>query len=76
MFKPKNIEEWNSFAKEILKYNNEDGMVLYEYVFNAPYNHLDIDTVSDKFYKNFNLLDIKKPNQLPIAQVVLDKTNI
>jgi hypothetical protein len=60
IFKPKNAEEWTSIAKEILHMNKDDGDVLYDYVYNAPYNHLDIDTISDKLYKNFNLLEIKK----------------
>ena len=58
IFKPKNAEEWASIAKEILHMNKDDGNMLYDYVFNAPYNHLDIDTVEDKLYKNFNYLDI------------------
>lgn len=59
IFKPKNIEEWNSMAKEVLKWNKEDGMVLYDYVFDAPYTHLDVDTVNNTYYKNFNLLMIE-----------------
>jgi len=59
IFKPKNVEEWNSIAKEILNMNKEDALVLYNYVYDAPYTHLDIDTVDNKYYKNFHLLDIK-----------------
>lgn len=59
IFKPKNIEEWNSIAKEVLKWNKEDGMTLYDYVFDALYNHLDVDTLTNAYYKNFNLLEIK-----------------
>ena len=58
IFKPKNSEEWNSIAKELLLMNQEDGLVLYEHVFDEPYTHLDIDTVSNTLYKNFNQLDI------------------
>jgi hypothetical protein len=58
IFKPKNAEEWTSIAKEILHMNKEDGNKVYDYVFDAPYNHLDIDTVEDKIYKNFNYLNI------------------
>jgi len=60
IFSPRNVEEWESIAKEILHMKKEQGEILREYVFDAPYNHLDIDTVSDKLYKNFNLLEIKK----------------
>jgi hypothetical protein len=58
IFKPKNSEEWNSIAKELLLMNQEDGLQLYEYVYDEPYAHLDIDTVSNLLYKNFNLLNI------------------
>lgn len=60
IFKPKNAEEWSSMSKEILHMNKDDAAILYDYVFNEPYSHLDIDTVSDKLYKNFNLLEIHK----------------
>jgi hypothetical protein len=58
IFKPKNSEEWNSIAKELLLMNQEDGLVLYEQKFDEPYTHLDIDTVSNSLYKNFNQLNI------------------
>ena len=60
IFKPKNVEEWDGIAKEILNLNKDDGLKLYDYVFDEPYTHLDIDTVSNKIYKNFNLLTISK----------------
>jgi hypothetical protein len=60
IFRPKNTEEWESMAKEILHMKKDDATILYDYVFNEPYSHLDIDTVSDKLYKNFNLLEVKK----------------
>jgi hypothetical protein len=56
IFKPKNVEEWNSLAKELLSMKPIDAKKLYDYVFDAPYTHLDIDTTSNQFYKNFNLL--------------------
>lgn len=60
IFKPKNAEEWSSIAKEILHMNKEDAVILYDYVFNEPYSHLDIDTVGDIIFRNFNKLTIKK----------------
>jgi len=60
IFSPRNVEEWDSIAKEILHMNKEQAEILREYVFDAPYNHLDIDTINNKLYKNFNLLEIKK----------------
>lgn len=59
IFKPKNAEEWDSIAKELLMMNKDDGLKLYEYIYNEPYTHLDIDTVENKIYKNFNLLELK-----------------
>jgi len=59
IFQPKNIEEWNSIAKELMNMNKEDALTLYNFVFNEPYNHIDIDLVNNKYYKNFNYLEIK-----------------
>ena len=59
IFKSKNVEEWNSIAKELLNMNKEDALTVYNYVFNVPYNHIDIDLVTNTYYKNFNLLEIK-----------------
>jgi hypothetical protein len=39
--------------------NKDDALTLYNYIFDAPYNHIDIDLVLNKYYKNFNLLEIK-----------------
>lgn len=60
IFKPKNIEEWQSIAHELLNLNKDDGLKLYNYVFDADYNHLDIDTVQNLVYKNFNQLVLKE----------------
>lgn len=59
IFKPKNMEEWDSIAKELLHLNKDDGLKLYDFVFNEPYAHLDLDTVNNKVYKNFNELHIQ-----------------
>jgi hypothetical protein len=59
MFKPKNIDEFNSIARELLNYNKDDALLLYNYVFNEPYAHLDLDTTENRLYKNFNELLIK-----------------
>lgn len=58
IFKPKNVEEWNSIAKELLHMNKDNGLTLHDYIYNEDYAHLDLDTVSNKIYKNFNLLEI------------------
>jgi len=58
IFKPKNIEEWNSIAKELFNMNKDDALTVFNYCFSEPYNHIDIDLVSNVFYKNFNLLEL------------------
>jgi hypothetical protein len=60
IFKPNNEQEWTDICKELMHLNKDDSILLYDYVFDAPYNHLDIDTRDDKLYKNFNLLLLKK----------------
>jgi hypothetical protein len=58
IYKPKNIEEWYSISKELLNLSQIDALKLYDYIFDELYNHLDIDTVSNLMYKNFNELKI------------------
>lgn len=58
MFKSKNVEESYTIFNELLNMNKDDSLKLYNYVFSEPYAHLDIDTVDNKIYKNFNLLEI------------------
>jgi hypothetical protein len=58
VFRPKNKDEWESIAKEMLMIKKEFWNQLHDYVFDAPYNHLDIDTKTGDLYKNFNILKI------------------
>lgn len=60
IFKPKNVAEWNSLADELLNFKKDDAKRIYEYVFNEPYTHLDIDTVDNSLYKNFNRLELNQ----------------
>ena len=39
---------------------SDDALKLFNYVFDAPYNHLDVDTVTNKYYKNFNELILEE----------------
>lgn len=59
IFKPNNNEEWGSINKELLNMNKNNLVNLYNYCFDKPYTHLDIDTKENKIYKNFNLLNIE-----------------
>ena len=60
IFKPKNVAEFESIAHELLNLNKDDGLKLYNYVFDENYNHLDLDTVQNLTFKNFNLLQTKE----------------
>ena len=39
--------------------NKDDSLILFNYCFDKVYTHLDVDTVKNIYYKNFNLLEIK-----------------
>ena len=58
IFKPKSIAEWNSITDELLHYNKDDSLKLFNYIFDENYASMDFDTVENKIYKNFNLLEI------------------
>ena len=59
IFKPKNNKEMDSIASELLNMSKDDALQLFNYVFDANYNHLDVDTVENRKYKNFNLLEFE-----------------
>jgi RecG-like helicase len=58
IFKPKNKEEWNTVNQELLQMKEEDAKKIYDYVFGQEYSHLDVDTIENKLYRNFNPLVI------------------
>lgn len=60
LFKTKNKKEFEVVSGELLNLNKDDALRLYNYVFDAPYNHLDIDTTNNKLYKNFNELVLEE----------------
>jgi ABC-type dipeptide/oligopeptide/nickel transport system ATPase component len=60
IFKPNNNEEWESVSKELLNLSKKNSITLYDYIYDANYNHLDVDTKENKIYKNFNLLELQK----------------
>jgi hypothetical protein len=60
IFKPKNYEEWETLSKELFNMNKEDALKLYDFAFDKPYTHLDVDTLTNTYYKNFNLLKFEK----------------
>lgn len=56
----RNKEEWLTISKELLKMKEDEAKQLYDYVFDKPYEHLDIDSFEEKFYKSGNLLQISE----------------
>ena len=60
IFKVKNTKEWLSISEELLNMDKKNQLQFYNYVFDVPYSHLDIDTLTGKIYKNFNLLNIEE----------------
>lgn len=64
IFKPRNAEEWEMIRTEILQMKRDDAKKLYDYVYDKPYMHLDVDAFDNKFYKNHNYLNIVNENSL------------
>ena len=60
IFQPNNIEEWNSLAGELINLKGDDSIKLHNFVFDKEHTHLDIDTKTNTYYKNFNKLEFKK----------------
>ena len=58
IFKPKNKKEWESIAGELLNIEKDNMLKFYNYIYEKPYDHLDIDLTVNKFYKNFNELTV------------------
>jgi hypothetical protein len=58
IFKAKNKKEWETIADELLNFDKNDALHFYNYVYDKAYTHLDVDTLTNKIYKNFNLLEI------------------
>jgi hypothetical protein len=60
LFKTNNAEEWTSISKEVLFLNKDDSLVLFDYAYDAPYTHLDVDLRENLLYKNFNEIILTK----------------
>jgi hypothetical protein len=46
IFKPKNTEEFLTLSKELINVKQDDALIIFNFVFDEPYNHLDINTYS------------------------------
>ena len=58
IFKPKNTAEFINLADELFNMKKDEALQLFNYCFKVPYTHLDVDTVTNTYYKNWNLLKI------------------
>lgn len=63
IFKPKSLPEWYSIADELLHMKKDDALKIYDFVFNEPFNHLDVDTTQNILYRNFNKLLINSESK-------------
>jgi predicted ATPase len=62
IFKPKSYAEWESISKEAFDMSKDDSLILYHYIFDQPYAHLDVDTIDNTYYKNWNKLILTDSN--------------
>lgn len=60
LFKPKNQKEWEIVTSELLNMTKDNAVQLYDYLYDKNYQHLDVDTVENKLFKNFNPLTISE----------------
>jgi len=59
VFRP-SIEEFAMLSKELVNMNDSDALTLFNYCFaKGSYNHLDIDILESKYYRNWNELELK-----------------
>lgn len=60
IFKPKNKRELETLCSELVNLSKDDALKIFNYVFNEPYAHLDLDTVENTVSKNFNRLILEE----------------
>ena len=58
LFKPKSLNEIQGFTEEIFGLTIKEAKVLFEYVFDKPYQFLFYNARNHTYYKNFNKLEI------------------
>ena len=58
MFKPRNKKELEVLFSELVYLDKKDQLKLCQHVFDVPYNFLFVNTNLNKFYKNFNELEL------------------
>ena len=60
LFKTKNNKEWDIVTGELLNMTRDNAVELFNYLYDKPYTHLDVDTVGNKLFKNFNPLQLSE----------------
>ena len=58
LFKPKSMVETDNFGEEVFGLSKADTKSLFDFVYDSPYNFLMYNARTNKFYKNFDLLNI------------------
>lgn len=58
MFRPKSLIEVASFSEDVFSLDKKEIKALFDYVFDAPYNHLFYNQRTNTYYKNFNKLKL------------------
>ena len=58
MFRPKSLIEVASFSDDVFSLEKKELKALFDYVFDAPYNHLFYNQRTNTYYKNFNRLKL------------------
>ena len=66
LFKPKNKKELYSVFEELIYLDRDTVDKLCDFVYRDPHDFMFIDLERSKFYRNFNLIEIKEKN--PITQ--------
>jgi hypothetical protein len=58
IFKFKNNKEMELVSSELLNMKKDETIEIFRYIFDKPYNHLDVCITNSEYYKNFNKLII------------------
>lgn len=59
IFKPKSLIEMGNFSEEVFAMDKKDLQVLFDYVFDEPYNFLFYNQRDNSYYRNFTRLKLK-----------------
>jgi hypothetical protein len=60
IFRPKSVVAVRDFVDDVLGMSRQDAKVLFDYIYDTPYNFMFFNQRSHTFYKNFNKLTIKE----------------